>query len=134
MNNSLIKTNSIWYKVKRFFSKIFGEKNNNISEDNITSKNVITKKVEDVNEKIETQNEVEKSFKEGISYKEEIQEKNRKEEIANELLNGRIDVYDLSDEEVDEMTKYFTEDIEKQNKELKRIKNHIIQMKKQLEG
>lgn len=134
MNNSLIKTNSIWYKVKRFFSKIFGEKNNNISEDNITSKNVITKKVEDVNEKIETQNEVEKSFKEGISYKEEIQEKNRKEKIANELLNGRIDVYDLSDEEVDEMTKYFTEDIEKQNKELKRIKNHIIQMKKQLEG
>ena len=134
MNNSLIKTNSIWYKVKRFFSKIFGEKNNNISEDNITSKNVITKKVEDVNEKIETQNEVEKSFKEGISYKEEIQEKNRKEKIANELLNGRIDVYDLSDEEVDEMTKYFTEDIEKQNKELQRIKNHIIQMKKQLQG
>ena len=133
MNNSLIKTNSVWYKIKKFFSKIFGEKNDNIRENINTSKNMIDKTVEDVNEKIEIKEEAEKTFKEEISYKEEIQEKNRKEEIANELLNGRTDVYDLSDEEVDEMIKYFTEDIEKQNKELQRIKNNIIQMKKKLQ-
>lgn len=133
MNNSLIKTNSVWYKIKRFFSKIFGEKKDNIRENINTSKNIIDKTVEEVNEKIEIKKETEKTFKEEISYKEEIKEKNRKEEIANELLNGRTDVYDLSDEEVDEMIEYFTADIEKQNKELQRIKNNIIQMKKRLQ-
>ena len=49
------------------------------------------------------------------------------------LKNGDIDSYDLSNEEVNEMTEYFMNDIEKQNKELQRIKEHIIQMKKQLE-
>lgn len=126
MNNSLVKTNGVW-------NKIFGGKRDKIIQEISTRENVVTKTVENTNEKIEMQNETKKSFKEEISYNEEIKEKNRKEKTANELLNGKIDVYDLSDEEVDEMTGYFTEDIERQNKELQRIRNHIIQMKKQLQ-
>ena len=133
MNNSLVKTNGVWNKIKRFFNKIFGGKRDKVIQEISTRENVVTKTVENTNEKIEMQNETKKSFKEEISYNEEIKEKNRKEKTANELLNGKIDVYDLSDEEVDEMTGYFTEDIERQNKELQRIRNHIIQMKKQLQ-
>lgn len=136
MNNSLIKTDGIWYKIKRFFKNMFsGEKHDNkdIIQEN-QNINTNTEKINQNKEIVENEDEIKKSFKEEISYKEEIQEQNRKEKIATKLLDGEIDSYDLSDEEVDEMTEYFIKDIEKQNKELQRIKEHIIQMKKQLEG
>ena len=134
MNNSLIKTDGVWYKIKRFLSNMFSREkqySKDVTQENQNS-NANTEKINQNNQTIENEDEIKKSFKEEISYKEEIQEKNRKEKLAIKLLDGEIDSYDLSDEEVDEMTEYFMKDIEKQNKELQRIKEHIIQMKKQL--
>lgn len=132
MNNSLIKTDGLWYKIKKFFGNMFsGDKYNSrveIEEDSGDYGNI-----DKTNNIVKNDRETKESFKTDISYKEEIKEQNRKESIATKLLNGDIDSYDLSNEEVNEMTEYFMNDIEKQNKELQRIKEHIIQMKKQLE-
>lgn len=132
MNNSLIKTDGLWYKIKKFFRNMFsGDKYNSrveIKEDSGDYGNI-----DKTNNIVKNDSEIKESFKTDISYKEEIKEQNRKESIATKLLNGDIDSYDLSNEEVNEMTEYFMNDIEKQNKELQRIKEHIIQMKKQLE-
>ena len=132
MNNSLIKTDGLWYKIKQFFGNMFsGDKYNSrveIKEDSGDYGNI-----DKTNNIVKNDSETKESFKTDISYKEEIKEQNRKEIIAAKLLNGDIDSYDLSNEEVNEMTEYFMNDIEKQNKELQRIKERIIQMKKQLE-
>ena len=64
--------------------------------------------------------------------KKEIDEQNKKEKLALNLINADVDVNDLTDEEVDEMIEWFKQDIEKQNNELKRIKNHILQIRKEV--
>ena len=69
-------------------------------------------------------------FQESISVKKEIDEQNKKEKLALNLINADVDVNDLTDEEVDEMIEWFKQDIEKQNNELKRIKDHILQIRK----
>ncbi len=71
-------------------------------------------------------------FQESISVKKEIDEQNKKEKLALNLINADVDVNDLTDEEVDEMIEWFKQDIEKQNNELKRIKNHILQIRKEV--
>ena len=71
-------------------------------------------------------------FQESISVKKEIDEQNKKEKLALNLINADVDVNDLTDEEVDEMIEWFKQDIEKQNNELKRIKNHVLQIRKEV--
>lgn len=71
-------------------------------------------------------------FQESISVKKEIDEQNKKEKLALNLINADVDVNDLTDEEVDEMIEWFKQDIEKQNNELKRIKDHILQIRKEV--
>ena len=71
-------------------------------------------------------------FQESISVKKEIDEQNKKEKLALNLINADVDINDLTDEEVDEMIEWFKQDIEKQNNELKRIKNHILQIRKEV--
>lgn len=53
-------------------------------------------------------------FQESISVKKEIDEQNKKEKLALNLINADVDVNDLTDEEVDEMIEWFKQDIEKQ--------------------
>ena len=64
MNNSLVKTNGVWNKIKRFFNKIFGGKRDKIIQEISTRENVVTKTVENTNEKIEMKKETKKSIKE----------------------------------------------------------------------
>ena len=89
MENKLIKTNTIWFKIKSFFRKIFKRKYNNAGT-NLPDK---------------TQNNT-------ITLREKMKENLRKKELAEKLLNNEIDVDDLTDEEVEEMTEYFAKDIE----------------------
>ena len=109
MENKLIKTNTIWFKIKNFFKKIFKRKKNNeaIEITDNTPKNTMT-------------------------LREKIGEYSRKKELAEKLLNNEIDVYDLTDEEVEEMTEYFVKDIEQLDTEINRVKIHIEAMKKQI--
>lgn len=54
-----------------------------------------------------------------------------KEKTASKLAKGEITSDDLTDEEVDEMIEYFEKDIESKNREIERIKTHIISIKNQ---
>ena len=115
-NNKLIKTDTIWYKIKKFLYNIFNKKENNNKKE---EKNV--------------QKHINNKFQESISVKKEIDKQNKKEKLALNLINSDVDINDLTDEEVDEMIEWFKQDIEKQDNELKRIKAHIIQIRKELE-
>lgn len=115
-NNKLIKTDTIWYKIKKFLYNIFNKKENNNKKE---EKNV--------------QKHIDNKFQESISVKKEIDKQNKKEKLALNLINADVDINDLTDEEVDKMIEWFKQDIEKQNNELKRIKDHILQIKKELE-
>ena len=115
-NNKLIETDTIWYKIKKFLYNIFNKKENNNKKE---EKNV--------------QKHINNKFQESISVKKEIDKQNRKEKLALNLINSDVDINDLTDEEVDEMIEWFKQDIEKQDNELKRIKAHILQIRKELE-
>ena len=65
-----------------------------------------------------------------ISYRNEISDLNRKNEMAKKLMTGKLSVETLSDNEVDEMTDYFNVYIIEMNQKLEQIKKCIINLKK----
>ena len=109
----LIVINTIWYRVCKFFRKIFLKKNNMNIQNEIQS----------------IQHDKNNNFIDNISYKEEINTFNRKKELAENLMSGKITIDDLSNAEVDEMTEYFTSYINEMNQKLEQIKKHILDMK-----
>ena len=113
MNNELIPTNGLWYKIKKIFKKIFSWNKS------------YNKELQNVKE-IDTKNQ----FKENL--KEDFENNNRREILAKKLLCGEIGASDLEETEVEEMTQYFTNDIQKIDNELLRIKKHILIMQQQL--
>lgn len=113
MNNKLITTNGIWYKIKNFLKKVF------------TKNNSYTNNIQ--NQKLKIENELTTN-----NLKEGFEEEKRKKELAEKLLYGEIGPSELEDSEVDEMTDYFKKDIENIDNELLRIKQHIIAMQKEL--
>lgn len=71
-----------------------------------------------------------KNFRKQISCQNEIEF----EKIAKKLLDGEINIYDLEDNLVEKMEKYFIDDIQKQENELEKIKKHILEMKEKLQN
>jgi len=122
MENKIVKTDTIWYKIRRFFRRLFSKKEKKLKQEI----------VEEL--KQEKQEDKKILFKQEITFREEIEEVNQKDKLAQELLDGKINCEELSDEEVDEMTEYFRKDIEKQEQELERIKKHILEIRKQLKN
>lgn len=114
MNNKLIKTNTLFYKIKMFFTKMFFK--NKFNDLNNTSEQYINK----VNSL--SSNTLQK----------QIAESNRQKDLSQKLLNGELATSDLTDTEVDEMTYYFKKDLQELDIELMKIKQHILQMKKQI--
>ena len=104
--NELIVTDNIWYKICNFFRKIFSRNNN--------------KKIEKI--LIQTEQIKNNSFKEDILYRHETTIFNRKKELAEKLMNGLIEIDDLSNHEVVEMTEYFNMYINEMNQKLEQIK------------
>ena len=113
MNKRLIKTDTIWYKIKNSF--------NTNKSDFINESSSI--------EKIESQ-----TFINNLSVKEEIENQNRKKAMANRIIKREISIYDLEDQEIDEMIDYFTDDIKNIDEELIKIKENIRRMKQELNG
>ena len=108
MNNKMVKTDSLWYKIKNFFRNL-----------------------------IHIKNKKEESEKQNISVipenkETQLEEQKRKITLVNQLLNGEIHYDDLEVDELDEMIEYFKKDIKQQDIELERIKRHILEMKKVL--
>ncbi len=117
MNNKLITTNGVWYKIKNFFRNIFfKEKSYNKNETKIIN-----------NEQINS------NFVRENNLKERFEIENRKQNLANKLLYGEIGTSELNENEVDEMIEYFTKDIQNIDNELLRIKQHILAMRQELE-
>ena len=114
MKNKLVITNNLWYKIKYFFKKIFSKNN---------KKSLLYK---DVNEKAN------KEIHQSNNLKEMFEKDRKNQELANKLLCGEISTIELNELEVDEMMRYFSNDIENIDNELLRIKQHIINMKKVL--
>lgn len=113
-----MKNNKFFYKIKEVFFKIFANK-----------------------EKFTTLNSVNENYINGernnftiqISVKEKMKKQVRLDETAQKLLNYELIPSELTDKEVDEMTEWFTQDIEEKDKELEKIKNHILSIKRQIE-
>ena len=116
MNNELIPTNILWYRIKKFFKKIFYRKKE------YDSKNIKSLK------SVATNNTM--AFSDNLKEKFEIE--NKKQVLAEQLLYGKINTSELNENEVDEMIDYFTKDIQNIDNELLRIKQHILAMQKQL--
>ena len=114
MNNELIPTNSLWYRIKKFFKNLF-----------FKGKEYDTKDIKDFRSST-ANNTINNNLKE----KFEIE--NKKQALANKLLYGEISTSELEDNEVDEMTDYFSTDIKNIDNELLRIKQHILVMQKEL--
>mgnify|MGYP000157005167 CR=1 FL=1 len=116
MNNELIPTNGLWYRIKKFFKNLFfKEKKSSVKDiksfENSTTNNTIT-------------------FNNNLKEKFEIE--NKKHVLAEKLLYGELNTSELDENEVDEMTDYFTKDIKNIDNELLRIKQHILAMQKEL--
>ena len=116
MNNELIPTNSLWYRIKKFFKNLFfKEKECSIKDiksfENSTTKYTIT-------------------FNDNL--KEAFEMENKKHVLAEKLLYGELNTSELDENEVDEMIDYFTKDIKNIDNELLRIKQHILAMQKEL--
>lgn len=116
MSSDLIPTNGLWYKIKKFFKKIFSKaKLHNVDEiqtskENQTYSNVI----------------------ENDSLKEKFERDTNKQILADKLLYGILGTSELDETEVNEMTEYFVKDIQNIDNELVRIKQHILAMKQKL--
>lgn len=52
--------------------------------------------------------------------------------LAIELLNNKKNVHELDCKQVEQMTKYFNNEIIRKRKELENIKNNIIQIRNKL--
>lgn len=108
-NNKLIKTDTLGYKINNFFRNLFNFKKSGNEE---------TAKEYFINNNNPLRNSIEKN--------------KAKRVLAENLLSGEVVISELTDEEVDEMTDYFTKDIEEIDRELLRIKENILRMKKKL--
>ena len=118
MENKLINTNGLWYKIKRFFKNIFIKNRSNVE---YTSSALLNS------------NSQEKNDFQNNNFKEKIQIEKENQELAEKLLYGEIGASELNDIEVDEMTKHFTNDIKNIDAELFKIKQHILYMKQVIE-
>lgn len=116
MVNKLIPTNSIWYKIKHFFKNIF-YKGKSYS---------ITEKNEDENELVKDESVFNDIFK------AQFENNDNKLVLSDKLLYGELGISELNEKEVDEMKEYFTNDIYNIDKELLRIKEHILIMQQKL--
>lgn len=118
MENKLITTNTLWYKIKRFFKGIFRKNKSDLQE---------------VNTILSVQNLQNTSVNFNNNLKEKFEKEKEKQELAEKLLCGEIGTSELNDIEVDEMTQYFTNDIKNIDAELYKIKQHILYMKQVIE-
>lgn len=113
MNNKLIQTNGLWYRIKHFFKSIFFRvKLNKISEEE-----------KECN-----------SFANNYTLSEKFEQENKKKKLAEKLLLGELGTSELTESEVDEMTEYFIKDIHDIDNELARIKKHIVNMQQELKN
>ncbi len=115
MSKELIKTDTVWYKIKRFFKGIFSKeyKNENSS--------IEKKYIEESN--------FDNNFIESISLDKNVEAEIKKRNLANNLMNKKVNIESLSEYQVAEMISYFEKYISSMDKQLTEIKEDIIKIK-----
>lgn len=103
-NNQLIKTNTVWYKMRNFFIKMFTRNNEKENEVQVVKRN---------------------DSPDSTSFKERIYVSTKPKEISEAIMRGKLKIESLSNSEVEEMIKYFIEYNNSMKQELKRIKKSI---------
>ena len=73
-------------------------------------------------------------FRNRITVKEELEEQNKKDRLAQKLINGELNVFEITDEEVEQMIHWFKKDIQEKDKELNKKKEYILKMRKELKN
>jgi hypothetical protein len=97
--------NKIFCRIKTFFRTLFQKEN---------SPKLLSEKTE-------------------LTYEESLFQKEiRQRDLAKKLINKEIDGIELTDEEVEEMTKYFEKDNNNLDREINKIKENIIRIKSKL--
>lgn len=110
--NKLIKTNSLWYKVRHFFN-------------NLKSR-LLEKRDKEKEDKILLDEDVKGT------YNNEFNDIYKKSNLIKRVLNREITIHELSDNEIDEITETIEKDIDNMEKELLKIKQNILIMKQKL--
>lgn len=64
--------------------------------------------------------------------KEKLDEYIKQNKLVGKIKTGEIKVEDLTDEEIERMTTYFTTHIEKQKEEIRKLKKTIIEIRKEI--
>ena len=118
MENKLITTNTLWYKIKRFFKGIFRKNKVGLQETNTMPS-------------VQNLQNTNANFNNNL--KNQFEKEKENQELAEKLLYGEIGTSELNDIEVDEMTQYFINDIKNIDAELYKIKQHILYMKQKIE-
>ncbi len=115
MDKELIKTDTVWYKIKKFFKGIFSKeyKNENIH----TEKDYIK------------ESNIDNSFIESISLDKSVESAIKKRNLANNLMNKKVSIENLSEYQVAEMITFFEKYIDSMDKQLTEIKEDIIKIK-----
>lgn len=116
MNKDLIPVNGLWYKIKKIFKSILS-KIKLYDTDEIQN----YKETKNYNNAIANNN-----------LKEEFERDTNKQILADKLLYGVLGTSELDETEVNEMTEYFTKDIQNMDNELLRIKQHILAMQEKI--
>lgn len=107
-NNQLIATNTLWYKISNLF------------------KNLFTKKEKEEYNILNIKNS---NFIDNISLRDKMVIYAIQKETAKNLMTGNLKIESLSNEEVNDMIKYFIEYNNKMSQDLKRIKKNIIDLR-----
>ncbi len=107
-NNQLMPTNTLWYKISNFF------------------KNLFTKKEKEEYNMLNIKNSY---FMNNISLRDKVAIPTIQKETANNLMKGNLKIESLSNEEVNDMIKYFTAYNNKMTQDLEKIKKNIINLR-----
>ena len=113
VGNELIRTDTAMYKIKRFFTNLFVRKNYETPIEN---------------EITEAPVDIELDLDKVILNKTETQEKESKDLLASKLMKNELPLQVLSDEEVEEMLKFFKEKVLAKRDELKKLKVQLAEL------
>lgn len=108
----LVKTDTLMYRVKRFFRMLFIKKPSKLEQ-------IAKENNSNINEQL---NKI-------ISCKTEVQEIDIQKQLAQKLVKNELPIKELSDEESEKMIEYFEEHIKVIEKELDLLKKSIIELK-----
>lgn len=107
-NNQLIPTNTLWHKISNFFKNLFTKKEKE-------EYNILNIKNSD--------------FMDNISLRDKTAISTIQKETANNIMNGNLKIESLSNEEINDMIKYFIAYNKEMTQDLERIKKNIINLR-----